>query len=76
MLDNPISKNPKPPFPRQRQRLPGLASKRAPRPEHGEHGFHGSGWLAGRTALITGGDFGMGRAAADDTMGTFMAPLA
>jgi NAD(P)-dependent dehydrogenase (short-subunit alcohol dehydrogenase family) len=35
-----------------------------PRPDHGEQSYRGSGRLAGRKALITGGDFGMGRAAA------------
>jgi NAD(P)-dependent dehydrogenase (short-subunit alcohol dehydrogenase family) len=35
-----------------------------PRPDHGETSYRGSGRLAGRRALITGGDSGMGRAAA------------
>jgi NAD(P)-dependent dehydrogenase (short-subunit alcohol dehydrogenase family) len=35
-----------------------------PRPDHGELSYRGSGRLAGRKALITGGDSGMGRAAA------------
>jgi NAD(P)-dependent dehydrogenase (short-subunit alcohol dehydrogenase family) len=35
-----------------------------PRPDHGEIGYRGSGRLAVRKALITGGDSGMGRAAA------------
>lgn len=35
-----------------------------PRPDHGETTYKGSGRLAGRKALITGGDSGMGRAAA------------
>jgi NAD(P)-dependent dehydrogenase (short-subunit alcohol dehydrogenase family) len=35
-----------------------------PRPDHGERSYRGSGRLAGRKALITGGDSGMGRAAA------------
>ena len=34
-----------------------------PRPDHGEKSYKGSGKLAGRKALITGGDSGMGRAA-------------
>ena len=34
------------------------------RPDHGETSYRGSGCLAGRKALITGGDSGMGRAAA------------
>ena len=35
-----------------------------PKPDHGETSYKGSGRLAGRKALITGGDSGMGRAAA------------
>jgi NAD(P)-dependent dehydrogenase (short-subunit alcohol dehydrogenase family) len=63
-LQNPVTKFPKPPYPRQSQPWPGLASKMAPRPDHGETSYRGSGRLAGRRALITGGDSGMGRAAA------------
>jgi NAD(P)-dependent dehydrogenase (short-subunit alcohol dehydrogenase family) len=55
---------PKPPFAAQQQEWPGLASKMTPRPDHGEKTYRGSGRLAGRKALITGGDSGMGRAAA------------
>ena len=57
-------KYPKPPFPKQSQPWPGLASKMDPRPDHGETSYKGSGRLTGRKALITGGDSGMGRAAA------------
>jgi NAD(P)-dependent dehydrogenase (short-subunit alcohol dehydrogenase family) len=63
-LENPVSKYPKPPFKKQKQPWPGLAGKMEPRPDHGEHSYRGSGRLAGRKALITGGDSGMGRAAA------------
>jgi hypothetical protein len=35
---------------------PGLASKMNPRPDHGEKSYQGFGRLAGRKALITGGD--------------------
>src|ERR1700749_265954 len=35
-----------------------------PPPDHGESSYRGSGRLKGRKALITGGDSGMGRAAA------------
>ncbi|WP_338564241.1 SDR family oxidoreductase [Erwinia sp. E_sp_B04_7] len=55
---------PKPPFDRQKQPFPGLASKLVPRPDHGETSYKGSGRLQGRKALITGGDSGIGRAAA------------
>jgi NAD(P)-dependent dehydrogenase (short-subunit alcohol dehydrogenase family) len=55
---------PRPPFPEQQQPWPGLASQMNPRPDHGEKSYRGSGRLTGRKALITGGDSGMGRAAA------------
>src|ERR1700710_3152133 len=63
-LHNPSDKYPKPPYKKQSQPWPGLASKMDPRPDHGEESYRGSGRLAGRKALITGGDSGMGRAAA------------
>ncbi len=63
-MQDPTTKYPKPPFPRQAQPWPGLASKMQPRPDHGERSYKGSGRLTGRKALITGGDSGMGRAAA------------
>ena len=62
--DNPIDKYPKPPFKKQEQAWPGLAREMRPPPDHGETSYKGSGRLAGRKALITGGDSGMGRAAA------------
>ncbi|MVN23069.1 SDR family oxidoreductase [Mucilaginibacter arboris] len=63
-LQDPTTKYPKPPFKGQSQPWPGLASQMDPRPDHGETSYKGSGRLAGRKALITGGDSGMGRAAA------------
>ncbi len=63
-LIDPDTRYPKPPFKRQSQPWPGLAGKMEPRPDHGETSYKGSGRLAGRKALITGGDSGMGRAAA------------
>jgi NAD(P)-dependent dehydrogenase (short-subunit alcohol dehydrogenase family) len=63
-LEDPVGKYPKPPFESQAQPWPGLASKMNPRPDHGESTYKGSGRLTGRKALITGGDSGMGRAAA------------
>jgi NAD(P)-dependent dehydrogenase (short-subunit alcohol dehydrogenase family) len=62
--DDPTTKYPKPPFPSQSQPWPGLAGQMEPRPDHGETSYKGSGRLQGRKALITGGDSGMGRAAA------------
>lgn len=55
---------PKPPFPGQEQPWPGLANKMDPKPDHGEESYRGSDRLKGRKALITGGDSGIGRAAA------------
>ena len=63
-MQDPTSKYPKPPFKSQSQPWPGLARDMDPRPDHGETSYRGSGRLAGRKALITGGDSGMGRAAA------------
>jgi NAD(P)-dependent dehydrogenase (short-subunit alcohol dehydrogenase family) len=62
--EDPRSKYPQPPFQEQNQPWPGLAGKMSPKPDHGETSYRGSGRLAGRKALITGGDSGIGRAAA------------
>jgi NAD(P)-dependent dehydrogenase (short-subunit alcohol dehydrogenase family) len=63
-IGDPTGKYPKPPFELQTQPWPGLARDMKPRPDHGETSYKGSGRLQGRKALITGGDSGMGRAAA------------
>jgi NAD(P)-dependent dehydrogenase (short-subunit alcohol dehydrogenase family) len=63
-LQDPTTKYPRPPYPEQHQAWPGLAAKMTPRPDHGETSYRGSNRLKGRKALITGGDSGMGRAAA------------
>lgn len=63
-MEDPRTKYPAPPFDQQDQPWPGLAGKMNPKPDHGETSYRGSGRLAGRKALITGGDSGMGRAAA------------
>jgi NAD(P)-dependent dehydrogenase (short-subunit alcohol dehydrogenase family) len=63
-MDDPRSKYPKPPFKQQTQPWPGLARDMDPKPDHGETTYRGAGRLAGRKALVTGGDSGMGRAAA------------
>ena len=55
---------PKPPFPKQKQPMPGLTSKMQPVPDHGEKSYRGSGRLKGKKAIITGGDSGIGRAVA------------
>ncbi|MDY0933321.1 SDR family oxidoreductase [Chryseobacterium sp. CFBP8996] len=63
-LTDPRTKYPKPPFKSQSQPFPGLTGKMTPIPDHGEKSYVGSGRLSGRKALITGGDSGIGRAAA------------
>lgn len=63
-MSDPRNKYPKPPFQEQKQEWPGLASQMDPKPDHGETSYVGSGRLKGKKALITGGDSGMGRAAA------------
>jgi NAD(P)-dependent dehydrogenase (short-subunit alcohol dehydrogenase family) len=63
-LQDPRSKYPRPPYKSQSQPWPGLASRMDPPPDHGERSYRGAGRLLGRKALITGGDSGMGRAAA------------
>ncbi|MEP9380633.1 SDR family NAD(P)-dependent oxidoreductase [Aquabacter sp. CN5-332] len=63
-LQDPRKQYPAPPFPAQPQAIPGLARKMSPQPDHGEESYRGSGRLKGRKALVTGGDSGIGRAAA------------
>jgi NAD(P)-dependent dehydrogenase (short-subunit alcohol dehydrogenase family) len=63
-ISDPTTLYPKAPFKSQPQPWPGLQSKMDPVPDCGETSYKGSGRLQGRKALITGGDSGMGRAAA------------
>jgi NAD(P)-dependent dehydrogenase (short-subunit alcohol dehydrogenase family) len=46
------------------QEHPGSGAGMSPTPDHGEHSYRGSNRLAGRSAVITGGDSGIGRAVA------------
>jgi len=49
-------------FPAQTQSQPGQTDQMEPVPDHGESSYRGHDRLAGRRALITGGDSGIGRA--------------
>lgn len=55
---------PTPPFEPQQQAVPGTQSKMNPLPDCGETSYKGSGRMANKVALITGGDSGIGRAVA------------
>src|SRR5262249_39654368 len=61
---NAMTDKPKPSFPKQKQPMPGLTASMQPVPDHGEKTYKGSGRLAGKKAVITGGDSGIGRAVA------------
>ena len=63
-MQDPRKQYPQPPFPEQPQQAPGLARAMDPKPDHGETSYTGHGRLEGRRALVTGGDSGIGRAAA------------
>jgi len=55
---------PTPPFDTPRQPMPGTTGAMSPIPDHGEQSYRGSGRLAGKKAVITGADSGIGRAVA------------
>jgi short chain dehydrogenase len=50
--------------PAQQQDPPGRTGEMRPRPDHGEESYRGSGRQAGKAAVITGADNGIGRAVA------------
>ncbi|MDR6978458.1 NAD(P)-dependent dehydrogenase (short-subunit alcohol dehydrogenase family) [Streptomyces sp. 3330] len=62
MSEHPTDKHPQPDFPQQDQEHPGWTGPMDPPPDHGEETYKGSGLLDGRSALVTGGDSGIGRA--------------
>lgn len=61
---DPTTRYPRPDFPEQSQEHPGTGSAMHPEPDYGEASYRGSGRLAGRRAVVTGGDSGIGRAVA------------
>jgi NAD(P)-dependent dehydrogenase (short-subunit alcohol dehydrogenase family) len=62
--ENPVASEPKPPFAKQHQPNPGLESKLDPQPRYHAEAYKPAGKLAGKIALVTGGDSGIGRAVA------------
>jgi len=63
-LVDPRNAYPRPPFPFQRQELPGRDSRLDPKPDHGETSYVGHGLLAGLATIVTGADSGIGKAVA------------
>jgi len=59
-----MAEKPRPPFPAQRQDPPGIEEEMKPLPQYQGEDYKPSGKLANKTALITGGDSGIGRAVA------------
>jgi NAD(P)-dependent dehydrogenase (short-subunit alcohol dehydrogenase family) len=64
VMRDPRTQYPQPDFSKQPQPAPGLAQDMVPKPDHGETSYRGNGRLKDRKALVTGGDSGIGRAAA------------
>ena len=63
-MQDPTTQYPSMDIPEQHQPEPGLDAELEPLADHGQDSYVGSGRLAGRKALITGGDSGIGRAVA------------
>jgi NAD(P)-dependent dehydrogenase (short-subunit alcohol dehydrogenase family) len=64
MSDDPRTEYPRPPIKDDPQAAPGLTARMRTKPDHGEESYVGKGLLAGKVALVTGGDSGIGRAIA------------
>jgi hypothetical protein len=63
-MRNPLDQYARPNFPKQKQPYPGSGENMDPKHDYGETTYRGAGRLAGRRAIITGGDSGIGRAVA------------
>lgn len=63
-MQDPTKQYPEMDIPEQVQDEPGLDARLEPKADHGQDTYVGSGRLAGRKALVTGGDSGIGRAVA------------
>jgi NAD(P)-dependent dehydrogenase (short-subunit alcohol dehydrogenase family) len=61
---DPTKQYPQPPYPEQEQEMPATEQEMNPKPDHGEETYKGSGRLAGKKAIITGADSGIGKAVA------------
>lgn len=64
MAQTQTRQQPKSPLPPQHQEKPGLQARMQPQPEYQAPLYKAAGKLAGKNALITGGDSGIGRAVA------------
>src|SRR3546814_823468 len=60
----PNTKYPTPPFPEQKQDYPGKEAFMKPLADHGEKSYKGTGKLADRKVILTGGDSGIGKSVA------------
>ena len=61
---DPRQKHEQPPFNEHEQSVPGSEAQMTEKPDHGESSYKGFGRLAGKVALVTGADSGIGRAVA------------